>query len=481
MEYLLGLDFESADSRTRGALRRRASAGAVLRDPSTYVSLDRYRRAVGDLDWALRAASAGSGSAASLADYRDSRLSPLRRADLIESARDFESSVFFPLFEKLVGPELRTLEDGLVGVSICFLSQALCGFALAGYVKARLPEARVILGGGLISSWMAGGTLRGAQAFEGVVDELSPGPGEYSMTRMPGSEGKVASLTALTVPPDFDDFSHIRYFSPKRILPYNFSYGCPWKRCSFCPERAEDSPYRGIAVPTALAQLAFLSERYAPSLFHFTDNEISPAYLGALTKTRLGVPWYGFARFSRRLLEPGFCESLADSGCAMLQLGLESGDQDVLDAMAKGTRIDEISEALGLLSKASIGVYLYVLFGTPAEDRAAAMRTRDFIVRNSSAIRFLNVAVFNLPAASPDARSLRTRSFYDGDLSLYREFRHPSGWDRRAIRDFLVRDFEAHPDIRAILRRTPPIFTSSHAPFFLQATEGREGEVPAPV
>ena len=81
-------------------------------------------------------------------------------------------------------------------------------------------------------------------------------------------------------------------------------------------------------------------------------------------------------------------------------------------------------------------------------------------------IGFLNVAIFNLPGTSEEAAGLDTRPFYEGELGLYREFRHPTGWDRPAVRAFLAREFETEPAIGDILSRAPPIFTSSHAALF---------------
>ena len=189
---------------------------------------------------------------------------------------------------------------------------------------------------------------------------------------------------------------------------------------------------------------------------------------------RRGSPWYGFARFSPLLTDPDFCRRLAASGCVMLQLGLESADQQVLDALGKGTRLDQIDRALRNLAEAGIGVFLYVLFGTPAETRDAARRTRDFVASHADRIDFLNVALFNLPAASAEAPRLATRAFYEGDLSLYREFAHPSGWNRDVVRAFVADEFDADPAIKAILASNPPVFTSNHAPFFLRAAQ-RDG------
>jgi len=462
LDYLLGLEIDAQDTWTRGALRRRGRNLALLRDAAAYATRDRYRRAVLDLNRALKAASEPFGVEAGLADYRDARRSPLRRADLLDAAAAYEDSVFYPLFRSRIAEALATFPTRAIGLSVNYLSQALCAFAIAGLVKAVRPDLRVVLGGSLITSWVAQGRLAADERFGGLVDAILPGRGE---------EGILAHLGAPrgfpTAAPDFHDLVALDYLAPTRILPYNFSTGCPWKRCSFCPEKAEGSRYVGTRVGTAIREVGALVARHAPGLLHFTDTEIAPLYLRALAASPPGVPWYGFARFSPLLTDPDFCRRLAASGCAMLQLGLESADQHVLDLLGKGTRLDQIDRALVHLADSRIGVFLYILFGTPAENRDAALRTRDFVASRADRIDFLNAALFNLPVASAEVHRLETRAFYEGDLSLYREFAHPSGWNRDAVRAFVAEEFEADPGIKAILARNPPVFTSNHAPFFL--------------
>ena len=53
-----------------------------------------------------------------------------------------------------------------------------------------------------------------------------------------------------------------------------------------------------------------------------------------------GRPWYGFSRITPDLADLDFCRALKDSGCVMLKLGLESGDQAVLDSLEKGITLD---------------------------------------------------------------------------------------------------------------------------------------------
>ena len=464
LDYLLDLEPDARDTWTRGALRRRSRNRALLSDPAAYASRDRYRRAVLDLNRALKAASEPFGVEAGLADYRDLRRSPLRRADLLDAAAAYRDNVFFPRFQARILDALAAFPARAVGLSVNYLSQALCAFAIIGFLKTVRPDLSVLLGGGLITSWVGQGRLAATERFGGLVDALLPGRGEEAILALLG-----ASRAAATAPPDFDDLASLDYFAPTRILPYNFSTGCPWKRCSFCPETAEASRYVGTRVAVAAQEVGALVARHAPGLLHFTDTEIAPLYLRGLADAPPGVAWYGFARFSPLLTDPDFCRRLAASGCVMLQLGLESADQQVLDALGKGTRLDQIDHALRNLAGVGIGVFLYVLFGTPAETRNAARRTRDFVAAHADRIAFLNVALFNLPAASAEAPRLATRAFYPGDLSLYREFAHPRGWNRDVVRAFVADEFNADPAIKAILARNPPVFTSNHAPFFLRA------------
>jgi radical SAM superfamily enzyme YgiQ (UPF0313 family) len=266
--------------------------------------------------------------------------------------------------------------------------------------------------------------------------------------------------------PDYDPFPLEDYFAPGRILPYSSSSGCYWNRCLFCPERAEGNPYRPIPVDRVMSDLNILIDKMKPVLIHLLDNAIPPPLMEKIAAHPPGVPWYGFARISRHLTDLDFCRALKESGCVMLQLGLESGDQAVLDEMQKGIDLEAASQALKALRKAGIATYVYLLFGTPMETLGAARKTLEFTVQHHDQIRFLNLAVFNQPVFGPGAGEMETEEFYEGDLSLYTNFLHPRGWNRNRVKQFLDKEFKRHPAIAPIVRRDPPIFTSNHAPFF---------------
>ncbi len=456
--WLLGQPSAADDTWSRRARKGRVQNLATLRDPESYNSPGRYSRAVSDLNRLLAISGEGEEAMVGLADYQHRRLSPLRSADLLAAAEQPRENPFFPWFSRRL-PELL---DGVrtVGFSLNFLSQALCTFAMIGYLRNNIPGLTIILGGGLVTSWLSRPDW--SSPFGALVDHLVAGAGEAPLLTLLGA-GEVAQNQVM---PEYGLLPRHDYLSPGLILPYSASSGCYWNDCSFCTERAEGNRFRPVPPGRAVEELRELTAREKPCLIHLLDNAITPALLRRITEHPPGAPWYGFARFGPELEEPDFCRALKASGCVMLKLGLESGDQGVLDRLRKGIDLTAASRILLNLRQAGIGVYLYLLFGTPAETELQARRTLEFVLRHKETIGFLNLALFNMPLFGAEAGELATEPFYAGDLSLYTGFRHPHGWDRKLVRRFLDHEFKKEPTIAAILRNDPPLFGSNHAPFF---------------
>ncbi len=433
---------------------------SILRNPETYRSIDRYARAVMDLGRVLDVASRESGASVGLANFQHETLSPLRSEDLIASAGHPELNPFFPYFRARLSGLVRDQEPEFIGFSLNYLSQALCTFAMLGFIRREFPAVKVVLGGGLVTSWMRSPFWK--DPFSGLADVVVDGRGEDTLL---GLLGIAAAADAYT--PEYQTMPAAEYLSPGFILPYSGSDGCFWNRCNFCPEKAEGHPYRPVPAGRVLADLEVLAERTDPVLIHLLDSAITPALMEALAERGPRIPWYGFARVSRHLTDPDFCTALKRSGCVMLKLGLESGDQEVLDRMEKGISVDMAIRSMKALKQAGIATYVYLIFGTPAENLSRARRTLAFVAEHSSDIDFLNLAVFNMPVSGAGSHAFETRRFYDGDLSLYTDFTHPEGWGRKQVRYFLENEFRKNPAVSQILKNDPVVFTSNHAPFFV--------------
>ncbi len=457
---LLNTPMVLLDTWTCRASRHLSKHLASLKGWDAYQDDGRYRRAVKDLNRLLEMAGRNSHVRLGLANYEHQELSPTRSTDLVRAAENPENNPFYPYFRKRLTELLKSEQPSVIGFSLNYLSQALCTFAMIGFIRRECPEVKLVLGGGLVTSWMRRPHWK--NPFEGLIDHLIAGPGEAPLLSFIGVQ-----LGNDDYGPDYDSLPMRDYFAPGPILPYSASSGCYWNRCSFCPERAEGNPYVPIPTDQVIQDLLHLVDTQKPLLIHLLDNAVSPSLMKAMTKHPLGIPWYGFARITHHLTDPDFCLALKRSGCVMLKLGLESGDQRVLDDLQKGIHLEEVSSALKNLKKAGIATYVYLLFGTPPESLVEARRTLEFVVKHHECIGFLNLAIFNMPIYGPEAHQMETKTFYEGDLSFYTGFDHPKGWSRQLIRQFLDKEFKRHPAIASILRRDPPVFTSNHAPFFV--------------
>jgi hypothetical protein len=459
--YLLNNSPEPADTWTRRAFRGLSQNLYAFKSRGIYRNIDQYKRAAMDVNRILKSAAAGSGTQLSLADYYHPGLSPVKSSDLIYAAKNPEENPFYPYFSKRLSDLVESESIKIAGFSLNYLSQALTAFAMIGFFKSKFPHITVIAGGGLITSWMRKPGWK--NHFGNLLDHCVSGPGEIPLLEILGKK----MLKKGEYRPSYDLLPVKDYFSPGFVLPFSTSMGCHWGKCAFCPEKAEGNRYLQMRPDLVMDDLSYLIDRHNPVLIHLTDNAISPVMMRKIIERPPKTPWYGFVRVAEDLADRDFCKALKDSGCVMLKLGVESGSQHVLDYMMKGCHVKTASKALKTIKEAGISTYIYLLFGTPSETIGEARDTLNFVAGNCDYIDFMNVAVFNLPVNSPESRKVDTVDFYGGDLSLYTDFRHPEGWGRRQVREFLDREFKRYPAVQSIMRRQPQFFTSNHAPFFV--------------
>ncbi|WP_028579475.1 B12-binding domain-containing radical SAM protein [Desulfogranum japonicum] len=461
LQFLLDSSTPNDDTWSVRAAKNRYRNLTALKTPKTYCNVDRYQKTVRDVNRVIEQSS--DSALINLSNYQEKSLSPLRSADLLQAATCYTASPYYSYYKQRVAALIAEYRCTHIGISLTYLSQALCSFALIGFLKHIHPQLTIIVGGGLITSWMSSPDW--SNPFSEIIDHLVAGPGEGPLLNLLGKEYRQRYA------PDFSNLPMQEYLSPCTILPYAASTGCYWNKCSFCPEKAEGSSYSTLQPELIQAELDQLCLNWQPGLIHFLDNAVSPTLMRHLIDRPPGPHWYGFARMDKQLADSNFCNALRRSGCVLLKLGLESGNQQVLDNMKKGITLGLASRVFRALHQAGICTYVYLLFGAPQESPSHAVDTLNFCADHAEAITFLNLAIFNLPRYSPESSQCVTRDFYQGDLSLYSDFIHPLGWNRKAIRKFLDKDFKRHPAMTSIIQRDPPFFSSNHAPFFCMDEE----------
>ena len=259
------------DTWTKRAFRHRTAHLQSLRSGATYERPDRYGRAVRDLSRVLDRTGAMASVRLGLADYEDSILLPVRSSDLLHAAETPERNPFYPYFQARLLGLLEERTPRIVGFSLNYLSQALCTFAMIGFLRRVAPSLMIVLGGGLVTSWS--GRLKGTNPFGGLVDTVISGPGEAPLLDLleKGRGGAAAC-------PDYSAFPLKDYLSPGIVLPYAASRGCYWRRCSFCPETAEGNTYEPLSFPQVGHDLANLTAVEKPALIHFPRQCPQPCF-----------------------------------------------------------------------------------------------------------------------------------------------------------------------------------------------------------
>ena len=165
------------------------------------------------------------------------------------------------------------------------------------------------------------------------------------------------------------------YFSMNMVT----TRGCPF-HCNWCAKPIWGQRYHSRSPENVAAEMKWLQETYHPDHIWFADDilGLKPEWLTHLAEalqTQKGlIPFKCLSR-ADLLTRPGEVEALARAGAQTVWMGAESGSQKILDAMDKGTRVEQIHEATRRLKKAGIRVGLFLQFGYPGETHADIEKT----------------------------------------------------------------------------------------------------------
>lgn len=163
----------------------------------------------------------------------------------------------------------------------------------------------------------------------------------------------IANLDAL---PFIDDECYLKWPTRPDILNIMTGRGCPFN-CAFCHEGSQTRQVRLRSVDNVLAEIdVFLAKSQAgrePYILFVDDTlTLSPKRVRALCaglqerKKHHSFQWFCEGHVHTLYAHPEMIDYLAEAGVTRLQLGIESGNQKVLDAYRKGSTLDEIREVV---------------------------------------------------------------------------------------------------------------------------------------
>ena len=148
--------------------------------------------------------------------------------------------------------------------------------------------------------------------------------------------------------------------------------GCPY-HCNWCAKPIYGQRYTARSPEHVVDEIAWLQRTYRPDHLWIADDifGLKPGWIARfaelLDERQAHVPFKCLLRADQ--VTPDVAAALRAARCRTAWIGAESGSQRVLDAMEKGTRVDQIATAARLLHEAGIDVGFFLQFGYPGETR----------------------------------------------------------------------------------------------------------------
>ncbi len=159
--------------------------------------------------------------------------------------------------------------------------------------------------------------------------------------------------------------------------------GCPFK-CNWCAKPIYGNRYNSRSPQNVVDELKMLKEKFQFDHIWFCDDifGLKPGWVNEFAdlveKEELKFKFKIQAR-ADLLLQENYIRDLARAGCDNIWMGAESGSQRVLDAMDKGTTVNQIRESTKLIRKYGMKPSFFIQFGYLGETKEDIRMTIDMI------------------------------------------------------------------------------------------------------
>jgi radical SAM PhpK family P-methyltransferase len=300
---------------------------------------------------------------------------------------------------------------------------------LTNFIRQHCPEAKIIVGGPHIYNLHAdyeAGTLEFVYKSLGADIFIIDSQGELALSRVLGAlrdghePADIPNVAWIDIGGQFHinrremekndlDENAIDWERLPKELYTPIAYlrtarSCPFS-CSFCnyPTLAGEHVLSGLEkLGRGLEYLHDAGTRY----LIFVDDTFNvplPRFkqlLRMMIERRWGFQWISFFRCSNTDEEA--LDLMQASGCLGVFLGIESGDQTILNNMTKFANVDRYRWAIGQLHQRGIMTFASLICGFPGETRQTFRNTLDFLEQTGP--DFFNVQLYYHDVRSPIAR-----------------------------------------------------------------------------
>ena len=260
----------------------------------------------------------------------------------------------------------------------------------AEYVKSRFPQIPIVWGGAHVTALIEESLKedfvdvvvagRGDDYFPRLIEgmknkNLNGIPGIYwdkdgSIT---GSPNEGFSDLNLTPAWPYKILKIEDYINPKtKAINMTTSWGCP-NLCTFCYWYKNNNPWSGFSPERVFSEARNFIEEYGIKKFYFLEADYFGDVGRALNIARLikdlNISYITNARVSDvgPLSKEDF-KLLEESGCSLVNIGLESASPKMLKLMNKRINLDDVLVGVKNAKNTNILLFFTLLFQMPGED-----------------------------------------------------------------------------------------------------------------
>ena len=312
---------------------------------------------------------------------------------------------------------VKSLQPDLIGISCLFSSQWQNTYELGHYLKDKLPNAVIVMGGGhpsvfpkeVIQSGAADYVVigEGEESIKQLVNYLLH-QDSVALNKIDGLAYKdkngqirvqpktkfIENLDELPLPARhlLNMEAYFKINMPQGLVTKHqnntaiiSSRGCP-NHCVFCSTSKFWGNRLRLRDPKeVIAEMKQLKEVYGIKELQFLDDNLTlnrehaKQLFQLMIKEGLKLEWTTPQGIAVWTLDREMLELMRRSGCYAITLGIESGSQRVLsEIIHKPLNLNQVTEAVKLAKKVGLYVFSFFVIGLPGETLTDIKKTFKF-------------------------------------------------------------------------------------------------------